>query len=601
MGAGDGWRRLAAIASGAEGAVAATALLLMALLPVAELTVRGLFGWGVPGAYGYVQNLTLWVGFLGAAIAAAGDGHLSLVPRREVRSGFRHGLARALCDAVAVAVAAGLCWGALRFVRSEMESAVTVAAWLPIWLVEAVLPLAFGLIAVRFALRAPTGWGRGVAALGAPAALLLGTLLEPLAPALLWPGVVCLLLAALFGAPIFIAIGGLALLLFHADGVPVAAIAVETYRIAISPLIPTIPLFTLAGYILAEGGASRRLVRLFRALFGWLPGGLPVAATLVAAFFTAFTGGSGVTILALGGLLLPVLLQSGYGQRFSLGLITATGSIGLLLPPSLAVILYGVVAHVPIPDLFVAGIVPGALMVGAVCLFGAASGVRLGVPRTPFRPVEALAAAWQAKWDLLLPPIVLAGIFGGLATLVEAAALAVVYAFAVECLVHRELGGRALPRLLRQCATLFGGIFVIIGVAMGLTNYLIDAEVPARLAEWTSQNVGSRFLFLLLLNLGLLVVGCLMDIFSAIVVVVPLIVPVAELFGVAPLHLAMVFLINLELGYLTPPVGMNLFLAAMRFRQPLVTVCRSVAPFAMVLLGVLLLVTYVPGLILGVE
>jgi tripartite ATP-independent transporter DctM subunit len=335
----------------------------------------------------------------------------------------------------------------------------------------------------------------------------------------------------------------------------------------------------------------------FRALFGWLPGGVAIAATLVCAFFSTFTGASGVTILALGGLLLPTLLKNGYPERFSVGLMTASGSIGLLFPPSLAVILYGVVAHVPIPDLFLAGVVPGLLMVGAVGLIAVFQGRRARVPRPRFDRREAAAAAWRAKWEIGLPVVAIAGIFGGYTTLIEAAAITVVYALITECAIHRDIDAvRELPGVLLKCVTMLGGVFVILGVAMGLTNYVVDAEVPMRAAAWVEANVESRILFLLALNLFLLLVGCMMDIFAATVVVVPLILPISAVFGIHPLHLGMIFLVNLELGYLTPPVGMNLFLAAYRFERPLVEVARSALPFLLVLLAVVMLVTYVPAL-----
>jgi tripartite ATP-independent transporter DctM subunit len=392
----------------------------------------------------------------------------------------------------------------------------------------------------------------------------------------------------------------MALLLFFAEGVPVAAISVETYRVVASPSIATIPLFTLAGYLLAQGGSSRRLVRLFRAWFGWLPGGAAIAATLVCAFFSTFTGASGVTILALGGLLLPVLIKNGYSEGFALGLVTSTGSIGMLFPPSLAVILYGVVAHISIPDLFKAGIGPGLLLVGSVCAYGVYRGLAARVERSRFDAREAVAALWEAKWELLVPVVALYGIFGGFSTLTEAAAITVIYVFAVVALIHRDLRGTAeLGTVLIRSATLVGGVFAILGVAMGLTNYLVDAEVPVQAALWVKTHVESQLLFLVALNLFLLVVGCL-DGFSAIIIAVPLVQPISAAFGIHPIHLAMIFLVNLELGYLMPPLGMNLFLASYRFEQSLAVVTRSAMPFVAVLFVVLLLVTYWPALIIGV-
>jgi C4-dicarboxylate transporter DctM subunit len=573
----------------------------MGILPVLELVLRTLFNKGISGSSGYVQNLTLWVAFLGAIIASREGRHLNLSTGAEFLPPRLQELAAALVAMVSTAVVSGLFWASLQFVRSEMESPASIAGWLPIWVVESILPAAFMVITLRFVVQAG-GWrARGIALLGIPAAVTIGFLLATHARSLVWPGIAGLVVVAILAAPIFVILGGAALLLFLAEGVNVASIPVETYRIVVSPSIPTIPLFTLTGYILAEGKASQRLVRLFRALFGWLPGGLAIAATLVCGFFTTFTGASGVTILALGGLLLPVLLKSGYREKFSVGLLTATGSIGLLFPPSLAVILYAVVAHVPIPDLFRAGIVPGFLMIVAVCIMGVREAGRSKTPRLAFDVREVAAALWESKWEILLPVIALAGMFGGYCTLIEAAAITVVYALLVETAIHRDLHvTRDLPQVLVKCVTLIGGVFIILGVAMGLTNYLVDAEIPMKAAAWVQAHIQSRMLFLLALNVFLLIVGCLMDIFSAIVVVVPLILPISRVFGIDPLHLGMIFLANLELGYLTPPVGMNLFLASYRFEKPLVEVYRNAIPFLLVLLGVVLLITYVPALTLGV-
>ncbi len=585
------------LARRAEDVLAGTALLAMAALPVLELALRTLFGTGLPGTSGYVQNLTLWVGYLGAMVAAREGRHLHLsTGALGLPSRLRHGV-RVAVATVTVLVGVGLLWASLQFVWVERESAEQIGGWLPIWVAEAVLPVSFAVIALRFVAQAG-GWAqRAVVLLAVASAVAIGVHLPSLASHLVWPALVALAAAAVFQAPIFVVIAGVTLVLFFAEGVPLAAISVASYRIVVSPLIPTIPLFTLAGYLLAEGGARHRLIRLFRALCGWLPGGQAIAATLLCAFFTAFTGASGVVILALGGLLLPVLLHSGYPERFSVGLLTATGSIGLLFPPSIAVILYATMAYVPIPDLFLAGLIPGLVMVAAVCLFGVRQGVRTKVPRAPFEPREALAALWQSKWELLLPAIVLYSVFGGLTTLTEAAALVVVYVLVIEGVVHRDLDFlEDVPRIVVRCATLIGGVFVILGAAFGLANYFVDAQIPSLAAEWVREHVDSRILFLLALNVFLLVVGCLMDIFSAIVVVVPLLLPISQVFGIHPAHLGIIFLANLELGYITPPVGLNLFLAAYRFDKRLFEVCQGALPFLFVLLSVVLLITYVPEL-----
>ncbi|MCK5274299.1 MAG: TRAP transporter large permease subunit [Alphaproteobacteria bacterium] len=595
-----------------ESLLAGAVLLAMGILPVVEMALRGITGSGIPGAQSFVQHLTLWVAFLGAMLATREGRHLSLSTGLKIFPDRIQHYGDLLAAAASTAVSAGLFWASWKFVKSEYDFSMGAGGhWLPVWAMEAILPLAFLVITLRLIFQPTDRAVRLAAFAGAALTVILigigmaiddgfvGYMVFP--GWLVWAGVVALFAAAVMGAPIFVVIGGAALLLFLGEDVPVAAVPVETIRIVTSSAIPAIPLFTLTGYLLAETGAGERLVRLFRALVGWLPGGLPIAVTLVCAFFTTFTGASGATILALGGLLLPVLVLNRYPERFSLGLLTATGSIGLLFPPSLAVILYAVIAQVPIPDMFVAGIVPGAIMVGAVCLYGVWIGRSKQTPRTPFDPAEALAAINEGKWEILLPVIVLVGLFGGYATLVESAAITVVYTLVVGLVIHRDLDfAKGLPDGVRKCVTLIGGVFTILGVAMGLTNYMVDAEIPMRAADWVEANVGSKLVFLLALNVFLLAVGCLMDIFSAIAVVVPLILPIAAVFGVDPLHLGVIFLANLELGYLTPPVGINLFLSAYRFEKPVIEVWRAVLPFLLILAMVVLLVTYVPWIIIGV-
>lgn len=589
------WRSLARL----EDFAAAGALALMVALPVLELILRAAFKSGITGAIEYVQHLALWVGFLGAALASREERHLSLSSGFKIVPKKFEGAAKAMTAVVSTAVAGALAYGAAVFVNFERASAAEIGSLIPIWWAELILPFAFALIALRFIWKAGGFQARAVAALGLPLAYVIGFWLAPFAGDLVWPLIAVLVASAFIGAPLFIVLGGIALALFFADGISPAAIPVEAYRIVVSPSIPAIPLFTLAGFILAESKTSARLVRLFAALFGWMPGGLVIATTLVCAFFSTFTGASGVTILALGGLLLPVLVKNGFTEKFSTGLLTATGSIGLLFPPSLAVILYGVVAQVPIPDLFKAGVIPGLLMVSAVAAFGIWQGRGGKIERPPFKAAEAWAAVKVAKWEILLPIVVLVAIFGGFTSLIEAAAITAAYAIFSETVIHRDIRFRDLPGLFVRCAVMLGGIFVILGVAMGLTNYLVDAMVPMRAAAWVEANVESKIAFLLALNVFLLVVGALMDIFSAIVVVVPLIIPIAAVFGIHPLHLGMIFLVNLELGYLTPPVGMNLFLASYRLGKPLLAVYRAAFPFLLVLLAVVLLITYVPGLIIG--
>jgi tripartite ATP-independent transporter DctM subunit len=395
--------------------------------------------------------------------------------------------------------------------------------------------------------------------------------------------------------PIYAAVGGAALLLFWEEGTPISAVPGEAYRMSTSAMLPAIPLFTLAGYILAAGGSSQRLLRLFSAGVGWMPGGLAVVVTLVLAFYTPLTGASGITIVAMGGVLLPMLMNTGYTEKNALGLVTVSGSIGVLFPPSLPVILYAYYAEVQLEDLFIAGVLPGALLVVAVAAWAAWRGVASGATRTAFDARELLAALWGAKWEVLLPGIVLVGIFGGFATLVEAAALTVLYAVVLECAVFRELTGRDVARVATESAAMIGGFMIILSVALGLTNYLIIAQIPMHILEWFRTVVESPYVFLLLLNLFLIIVGAIMDIYSAIIVIVPLIAPMASAYGIHPAHLGVIFIANMQLGYLMPPMGENLFLSAYRFDKPLGFLYRCVLPFVGIITVVVLVITYVPS------
>jgi tripartite ATP-independent transporter DctM subunit len=584
-----------------EDASASIALLAMAILPLLEIGLRKAFGVGVPASGPIVQHLVLWVGFLGAALAARDRKLLALASSTFIPQGLPRRAADIVAAAVGSCVSFLLAWGAVELVQSERAAGSTIGAGIPTWVAQLVLPLAFALIGLRLVWTAGSGWRhRALAAVG-----LAGALLAIRAPQLLegqpaWPWLALIVVAGVLGAPIFVLLGGAAVALFMIDAITPATVLIETYALSVSPTLPAIPLFTLAGFLLAEGGASTRLLRVFRAWFGWIPGGTAVVCAFLCSFFTVFTGGSGVTILALGGVLYPALVKDGYRERFALGLMTAAGSLGLVLPPSLPLILYGVVAQIPIEDLFIGGILPGLLLTAMVAAWGVREGVASGASRQPFDGREALAAIWVAKWELAMPFVVLVSMFSGIATAVEASALVAVYALAVQTMVHRDLSiRRDLLRVLTECAVVVGGVLVILGVAVGFTNYLVGAEVPAKMLAWSQQNIGSRFVFLLALNLFLIAVGWLMEIFAAIVVVVPLIVPLGAAFDVHPVHLGIIFIANLELGFLTPLVGINIFLASYRFNRPVLEVARAALPMMGILgLGVLL-ITYVPWLTLG--
>ncbi len=584
-----------------EDSVSIIILAVMVFLPCLAVLVRWVSGTAMAGSNLWVQALNLWIAFTGGALAARTSRHLSLSTSTILKlEGRPKAIVMGFTSAVGTAVTMLLAYASVQLVLVERSSTVTLFGGVPMWLMQTIMPVGFGAMALRMAWRENDSWkGRVLCMVAVGLAFSLALFPPGERDIVVWGGTALIGVAVALGAPLYTAMGGVAMLLFFGSPlpIPISAVPAETYRIVASPTLPCLPLFTLAGYLLAEGGASTRLVKLFQAWFGWMPGGIATAAVLVCAFFTTFTGASGVTILALGGLLLPVLIAAGYSKEFSVGLLAASGSIGLLFPPSLPVILYGVVSHVPISDLFISGVVPGILLVlllVAMCVFQA---LRQGLGRSTFVRQEALEALKIAKWEVLLPVLVLLGIFGGVVTIFEAAAMTAAYALLTEVVIHKDLDVRTdLPRIFVECATLMGGVLIILGVALGFTSYLIDAEIPMLVTRWVEEHVGSRVAFILLLNFFLLIVGCLMDIYSAIMVVVPLIVPIAAVFGIHPAHLGILFLANLELGYLTPPVGMNLFLASYRFEMPLTRVYRVALPFLGSLgLGVLF-IAYVPGM-----
>jgi tripartite ATP-independent transporter DctM subunit len=587
---------IARLLARAENAGLVAALAVMALLPLAEIALRAAFQVGVSGAAAFTQNLALVAGMFGAVVAAREGRLLSLSSLPSFLAPSAATLARQFTGVVSAAIAALLCVASVEFVCAERSGGNVIAYGVPIWLMAAALPAGFALMTLRLAGAAPSRPGR-VAALSVALAIGLAAANGfALSGTLVWALLGLLLLAALLGSPVFATLGGAALILFWGDGLPIASMTLDHYRLVVNPSLPMIPLFTLAGYFLAEGGAPRRLVRVCDALFGGLRGGAALVAVIACVFFTSFSGASGVTIIALGGMLMPLLLGSGYAPKTALGLLTSAGSLGGLLPPGLPLVLYAIVAKVSINDMFVAGILPGLLMIGLV----AAWGMRQAPPqaaRRRFDAREARAALWDAKWELALPIVAFAALFSGRATPVEAAALTAVYALFVEVFVYRDLDlRRDVPRVMVQAGLLVGGILLILGVALGLTNYLVDAQIPERAVEWVTGTVKSRWLFLLLLNLFLLVAGCFLDIFSATVVLVPILLPLASAYGIDPVHLGIIFLANMELGYLTPPVGMNLFFAAYRFGKPLPEVFRAVLPPLCVLAGGVLLITFLPWL-----
>jgi tripartite ATP-independent transporter DctM subunit len=576
----------------AENLLLAAALAGMAAVPLAEIALRALFQAGISGAASFTQHLALIAGMLGAGVAAREGRLLSLATLEPARFFTR---------SVAASIASLLCLASVELVLAERAGGNLIAYGIPVWAGQAVLPLGFGLIALRLAWSAGAGWLPRLGALALAGAVAAASaqrlpLQEPLALA----AIGALLLAAALGSPVFATLGGLAVVLFWSDGLPLASIPLDHYRVVVNPSLPMIPLFTLAGYFLAEGGAPRRLIRVCQALFGGLRAGPALVTVLACAFFTSFSGASGVTLIALGGMLMPLLRSAGYTEKNALGLLAGAGSLGGLLPPGLPLVLYALVAKVAIEDMFLAGLLPGLLMLALIAVWGASRAPRAAAAARGIDWREARAALLEAKWELGLPLVAFAGLFAGYATPVEAAALTALYAFVVEVLVYRDLDlRRDVPRVIAECGLLVGGVLLILGVALGFNNYLIDARVPERLVDWVTGALDSRWAFLIALNLFLLAAGCLLDIFSATVVLVPLLLPLAAAFGVDPLHLGIVFLVNMELGYLTPPVGMNLFFAAYRFGKPLPEVFRAALPALAMLAPAVLLVTFVPWLATG--
>ena len=411
--------------------------------------------------------------------------------------------------------------------------------------------------------------------------------------------VIFFLALLLIGVPIFVVIAGLTIYLLFSSQIDISAIIIEMHRMATTPVLVAIPLFTFAGYLLSASGEPRRLIRLSNAILGWMPGGLSVIALVTCAVFTALTGATGLTIIALGGILLPAMMRGRYSEVFSLGLLTTSGTLGLLFPPSLPLIIYAIVAKVRIDQLFIAGLLPGLLLVVLLSAFCVYKSVRTDVPKTKFQLKELVTATREILWELPLPFVVLGGIYSGYFAVSEAAAITAVYVLFAEVVIYRDIHIRELPEIMKKSMLLVGGILLILGAAMGLTNYLVDAEIPMRLLDFVKANIESRIIFLVVLNIFLLVVGCTMGIFSALVVVVPLLAPIAKAYGIDPIHLGIIFLANLEIGASIPPLGINLFIASMRFEKPILRLYLASLPFIAILLLALAIITYVPWLSLA--
>ncbi len=575
---------------------------LMVALPVLQVLLRKFGAGGITGQQVYVQHLTLWCGFWGAALAAREGGHLHLSTGDFFEAGRPRETAKLVSHSVAAAVNAILVYAGVMLVRADSARPDKFPIGIPEWVSELAMPIAFAFVTFRLILRAhPRWWGRCVA-LGVTVLALVGGALLPSTSAIVWPCVGLLVVALLLGAPVYVAMSGVAMVLFFGEGTPVTAVPAAAFQLVESPALPAIPLLTLAGYILAEGGSSTRIVRVLRAWLGWFPGGSAVVVAGVCAVFTTLTGGSGVTILALGGVVLPILLKERYPDGFSHGLVTAAGSLGLLFWPSVPVLLYSVVAKgangeaIPVTDLYIGGFLPGVLLVLLVAAYGVWIGRRAHVERAPFQPQEAWKSLWAAKWDIGLPVIILGAFASGFATFVEVAAIAAAYAVLVECVIFRNIHPlKKLPDVVVKGGTLVGAVIILLAMATGLTGYFVDAEIPTKLIAWATAHLHSKWVFLLALNCVLLVLGSVLEIYGAIIILGPLLAPLAAVYGIAPVHLGVVILANLEMGFLLPPLGINLFLSATRFGKPLPSLYRQALPFLAIQgIGVLITTYFEP-------
>ncbi len=581
-----------------ENAVITLALTALVVLPLAESVLRKTLHLGISGSTALVQHFTLILGMIGGVIAAREERLLPLSTLGTLLKGKTKTAASVFSGSCSTTVGVLLCWASLQFVLSEREAGKILAYGIPVWFVELVMPFGFALITAYLLWHAARTWvGRLASAAIAGAMLLVCARFSLSSEHLVIPALIVLLVATLIGVPVFATVGGAALLFFWRLHEPIASIPIDHYSLVTNPSLPTMPLFTLAGYFLAEGGASKRLVRVFQALFGPFRGGPAVVTALVCAFFTSFTGASGVTILALGGLLMPMLVAARFKERDALGLVTGAGSLGLLFPPCLPLILYAIVAKIPIKSIFLGGIGPGTLMLAMTAAWGIMAGRKGPASIQRLNWMEVRVAIWEAKWELLLPVVAFVTLFGGFATPVEAAAVTALYAFFAETVIYGDLRiTKDIPRVLTDCGLLIGGVLLIWGVALGVTDYMVDSELVVRAVDWTTHTIQSPWVFLLLLNLFLLIVGCVMDMYAAIVIEVPLLVPLGMAYHINPIHLGIVFLANMELGYLTPPVGLNALLSSYRFKKPLSEVLLSVLPIDVVLFVGVLLITYVPAL-----
>ena len=571
--------------------------------PVFQILSRSIDFFSIPASQEIVQHMTLWIAFMGAVLAARSNRLLAVVREPVFNQSSEFNIGHFLVHAVSVGVVFVLAVSYLKMIQIGIQYPAFVAPFITVWFAQSIIPVGLFLIWYHMIMTSSSRFNYRL--LLVFFSFLITIILYywqfPFSnEILLTLKVLATLTLVAFGLPIFVVLAVLSILFFLSEPTDwatnfdlMATISDSAYRIVVSPTLAAIPIFTLAGYLLAESNISRRLLDFFKNSLGWLPGSTVLIVVLLCAFFTALTGGSGVTILALGAILYPILVEDGYSEVFSLGLITTAGSLGLLFPPSLPAIIYSVTAGINPIDLFKQGFLPALFLLLVVVLYGFYHRPNKQ-KKIKFSLKNSMKALSVAKWEIVIPILIILGLFSGFATLVECAALLVVYVLFIELYIYKDINLKDIPKIVIDCATLVGGVLIILGFAMGFTGYLVDAQIPLKILHFVQQGIESKIIFLLALNILLLVAGCIMDVFSAIIVIVPLIAPLAAYFGIDPIHLAIIFIANLELGYITPPVGMNLFLSSYRFNKDMPTVYKATMPYFFIRLIGVLVITYIP-------
>ena len=571
--------------------------------PIFQILARYINFFSIPASQEIVQHMTLWIGFIGAVIAARSNKLLSVVREPVFKSMKKVSLSQFFVHIFSLSVVFVLSVSYLKMIQIGFQYPDYIAPFIPSWFAQSIIPVGLILIWYQMILTCSSDFRYRlfVSIFSIVPTLILYYWQFPFAnPLLLWSQIIFSIILVAFGLPIFILLASLAIFFFLSEPTEwatnydlISTISDSAYRIVVSPTLAAIPIFTLAGYILAESNISDRLIKFFKSSLGWLPGSTVLIVVILCAFFTALTGGSGVTILALGAILYPILVHDGYSKRFSLGIITTAGSLGLLFPPSLPAIIYSVTAGINPLELFRQALIPAIFLMSIMFFYGLYM-----LPKNKkiekFNFKNAYNSAKIAKWEIAIPVLIILSLFSGFATLVESAALLVLYVLTVELYIFKDVSFKDLPKIIIDCSTLVGGVLIILGFAMGFTGYLVDAQIPLKILNFVQNTISSKIIFLLALNILLLIIGCLMDVFSAIIVVVPLIAPLAAYFGIDPFHLAIIFIANLELGYITPPVGMNLYLSSYRFNKDMPTIYSATLPFFFIRLIGVLIITYIP-------